>query len=598
MKVLKIRDQYFISFLVLAVGVFVSMLVFAQAQGLEGITYPVAELGNCANERACKTYCDDSAHLGECLDFAEEQGLMDDDELEQARKFEAAGGSGPGGCTGKDSCEAYCNNITHMDECLAFAEENDFMPPEELEEARKVQAALKGGATLPGGCKTKDECESYCQNPERPERMEECITFAEAAGFIPPEELGEARKVLQAVKRGVKPPPCAGKRQCDDYCNQPENFEGCLAFAEAAGLIPPEELAQAKQALIAIRKGVAPPKCRGQEECDTYCAEPEHTEECMNFAIAAGFMSEEDAEMMRKTGGKGPGNCRGREECEAFCEDPVNQESCFMFAKEHGLISEEDLEQMEDGKEQMREALEEAPEEVLACFNEKLGSGMVERLIAGTAVPSQEIGSVMQECFQSMMSQGGEFGPGEFGEGEFGGEGFEGEGFERGRGPGGPFGPSPDAILQSVPGEVRGCVESMLGSGGLGSGSEGIRGAVEQCMRSAGGFDPGDFERPVGQEGEEGFGSMGIEGQMEQGTQDETQRRMQEEIQRRTQEAVQQQLQGFGIPAGFEGGVPPEGFQLPAGFQPPTDFQQPQEPVQQQGSLLKVLKRILFVGAK
>lgn len=155
--------------------------------------------------------------------------------------------------------------------------------------------------------------------------------------------------MLAAIKRGVKPPPCKGKEACDEYCSTPANMEVCMTFAIEAGFMSAEEQADAQKMLEAIKKGAIPPSCRGKEECDVYCSQEEHIEECMEFAIAAGFMSAEDAEMARKTGGKGPGGCMGKEECEAFCNNPTNQQTCFDFAKEHGLISEEELQRMGPG---------------------------------------------------------------------------------------------------------------------------------------------------------------------------------------------------------------------------------------------------------
>src|SRR3989344_3335017 len=175
--------------------------------------------------------------------------------------------------------------------------------------------------------------------------MEEWISLGEKAGFIPPDELEDARKALAAVKKGAKPPPCRGKKECDSYCSEPNNFEVCISFAEAAGMMSPTELEESKKVLEAIKKGVKPPPCRGKKECDDFCGQPDNFESCLKFAEAAGFMSEEDLAMARKTGGKGPGNCRGKEECESFCKNPDNQEDCFNFAKEHDLISAENLRQ-------------------------------------------------------------------------------------------------------------------------------------------------------------------------------------------------------------------------------------------------------------
>ena len=425
MRILRTNINLALSVALIISALFISYALIAQATSEEDIVYPIAELGNCKNKAECKTYCDQPKNLDACLDFAEEHNLIPEDELEQARNFADMGGVGPGGCTSKDSCETYCEDIDNMDECLDFAVENNLMPPEELEEALKVQAALAGGATLPGGCRTKDECEDYCEGGDS-SRMKECIAFAEAAGFIPEDELEEAKMVLAAIERGAQPPPCRGREACDAYCAEPNNFEQCITFAEAAGFMSPEELAMARKT-----GGKGPGGCRGRE-CEDFCEKEENMPVCIEFAIENGMMSAEDAEMARKTGGKGPGNCKGKEECENFCQDPVNQEVCFNFAKEHGLISEEDLRQMGEGKQMMLEAFDNAPPEVQDCLSSALGPDFIEQLRAGTAMPSRELGDKMQKCFGQTM--GGPGGPGGFpgGPGGFPGGGPSGMG-----GPGG-----------------------------------------------------------------------------------------------------------------------------------------------------------------
>ncbi len=332
---------------------------------------------------------------------------MSDEEIVKAKKFLEIGGEGPGGCEGKDSCEEYCNDINHIDECISFAEENDLIPPEELEEARRVQAAIRRGVNPPP-CGNKRACDIYC---EAPEHMEECIAFGIEAGFIQGKEAEDAQKMLEAVKRGVRPPPCRGREACDEYCSSPDNIEVCMNFAIEAGFMSEQEKADSQKMLAAIKRGVKPPPCKGKDECDVYCGQEEHFEECMNFAVAAGFMNEKDAEMARKTGGKGPGGCRSREECEAFCNNPDNQETCFNFGKEHGLIPEEDLKQMEEGKQRFQESLNQAPQEVIDCLQEKIGVDMLEKMKSGV-MPPREIGDQMRECFEKMGPPRGQEGQG------------------------------------------------------------------------------------------------------------------------------------------------------------------------------------------
>ncbi|MFH0712554.1 MAG: hypothetical protein V2A55_01740 [Candidatus Jorgensenbacteria bacterium] len=364
------RLQIVLSVLILVPAVFISYSLVAEAS-LDDVVFPVTELGNCGDEVECRAYCDNSENVAVCLTVAEKYGLMSQEEIVEAKQF-AALGVGPGGCTGKEACENYCEDANHIEECVTFAEANGLMSPNKLAEAKKLQTALRQGAKLPGGCSNKQSCDNYCGDPSH---MEECVTFAEAAGFIPADELEDAKKMLQALKKGVEPPPCQGK-----------------------------------------------------EECDSYCAEPGNFEKCINFAEAAGFVSKEDADRARKTGGKGPGDCKSKEECNAFCENPDNGEACFNFAKEHGLISEKDLKRMEDGRQKMAEGLNQAPTAVVECLKLAVGGEVLDKINSGSVVPSQKLGEAMRGCFEKNM---GEMGPPS---GEGGGEGKSPGGFV---GPGG-----------------------------------------------------------------------------------------------------------------------------------------------------------------
>lgn len=333
--------------------IFAAASVYAQ---VASITYPVGELGNCASKDACRAYCDDLTHANLCASFAEAHGLMSEEEADQLRAF---GGTGPGGCTTKDSCEAYCENVAHINECLAFAEKHDMMSSEELEDARGVARALAQGAKLPGGCTSKASCESYCEDMSH---MNECIAFAEQAGFMKGEELAEAKKMASFVEAG----------------------------------------------------GKTPGNCRGEAACKAYCEVEEHMTECAEFAVEAGFMSPEEAEMFRKTGGKGPGGCVGRA-CETYCQDEAHREECVAFSIEHDLLSPEDKQRMEEGRGKAQEALKQAPEEVRECIEKAIGNEAFARVESGEGLVGPELGEVIPRCFQEVMGDekhGGPFGQG------------------------------------------------------------------------------------------------------------------------------------------------------------------------------------------
>ena len=327
-----------------------------KAEPASEIIFPVPELGNCKDKESCFAYCELAENGKQCLTFAKKHGLLPEEEIRVAEKVLGVKG-GPGGCNSKKSCESYCNDVSKIDECIAFAEENGLMSGKELEEAKKVRAAVQSGAKMPGGCRNKNECQTYCENPDK---MDECLAFAEAAGFLPPEELEQARKFIPLMKSGQTPGGCKSKDQCEAYCESDENFEECIDFAEKNGMIPEEE--------------------------------------------------REHIEAFKKAGGKGPGGCKGRQ-CQAYCETPENQEACFNWAKENGLMKEEDTRRMEEGRQQIEKVFEDAPEEVRGCIEEALGPGGLEKMRSGGFFGGQAVGEKIRTCFEGFMTQmGGEFG--------------------------------------------------------------------------------------------------------------------------------------------------------------------------------------------
>lgn len=335
----------------IAAGVFISYALVVHATSKDDIVFPVAELGNCGSESECRAYCDEPAHYSACFAFAKKHNLLegpladkDERELEEFAAIIQKGG--PGGCTSQSSCEAYCNNVNHIDECLAFGEKHDFLRGEELKEAKKIQRALAQGATLPGGCTSKDSCETYCSDASH---MEECIAFAEAAGFMSKKELEEVKRILPLMQRGETPGGCTSKDACEAYCEIDAHFEECITFAEKAGFMKPEE-----------------------------------------------------AEIARKVGAfGGPGGCKSERECRAYCDEPTHHEDCFTFASEHGLIPEEDLRNIEEGRGKIKEALEQARQypEVQECLHSTIGLEVLEKVANGEHLPQRDLGDHMRRCF-------------------------------------------------------------------------------------------------------------------------------------------------------------------------------------------------------
>lgn len=373
--VLAFKKSLFLPLGIIAAALLFSFALVAGAAKSD-IVYPVGELGNCKNEQECRAFCDAADNLERvkaCIAFAKKYNLLSPQELEDADYYVIARGitSGPGKCKNQQECDSYCEDTAHLNECLDFAEKHQLRPVEEIAEGRKVASALQQGANLPGGCRTKAQCEQYCEDPKH---MRECVAFAEKAGFISAQEAEEAKKIIPLMEQGAKTPGnCARKEACEQYCYEPSHIDECLAFAEKAGLIGPDELADAKKVASFIKSGETPGGCRRRAECEIYCSDTGHFEECVAFGEKAGLMSKEDAELARKVKGVGPGGCKSRDECETFCRNPSHEEECLNFAKEQHLeeFSNIEAEIKTKVEGEVKICLEKPTcKEIIGCFQE------------------------------------------------------------------------------------------------------------------------------------------------------------------------------------------------------------------------------------
>ena len=107
------RKTFILAGFIALFGIF-GFVVSAFALSIFDITYPIPELGNCEDQGACKTYCDDFSHTDACVAFAEKFGIQVEISTEQVQALQ----SGPGGCSSEGECRAYCEDVNHLDECV------------------------------------------------------------------------------------------------------------------------------------------------------------------------------------------------------------------------------------------------------------------------------------------------------------------------------------------------------------------------------------------------------------------------------------------------------------------------------------------------
>lgn len=268
------------------------------AASIFDIEYPIAELGNCADGPSCKAYCNIVDNQQACEDFAAEYNIGTAVKHKENINDLVTDG-GPGNCAAgaknpESSCRSYCDNQAHIRECVAYGKDHNLLQGEDLAEAEKVIRALDSGAKLPAGCTNKNSCRQICENPRDIGIARQCFAFAEQAGLLPPGvDRDKAERTFQLIADGKAPfKSIKDFQQCDNPAND-DILQTCVNFAADNGLMSPEEVRIVKET-----GGKGPGGCIGKAECDIYCEG--HQDECFQFAGEHNLMRPEDKARMQE----------------------------------------------------------------------------------------------------------------------------------------------------------------------------------------------------------------------------------------------------------------------------------------------------------
>lgn len=454
--------------LLLVLGIFAAYAITTQAQtGSEpadkgpaiNITFPVPELGNCKSKNDCEKYCSDASHMQACIAFAKSHGLMNDKEVAQSQKFAVAiqNGGGPGGCTSPESCRSYCSDINNLQVCLDFAKKQG-IANDDIKQGEKIRAYLQAGGKMPGGCTSKESCQNYCGDFSH---TQECFNFAKNAG-IEQERGGpqggpggggmtaeQFQKLQQLTASGQTPGGCTSKDSCESYCSNSEHQKECLDFAIKVGFMTADQAQK-----IQASGGKGPGGCDSQSSCQTYCNDPTHQQECIAFGKEHGLISQDEANRIQQ------GSTRMRE---GIDEAPEGVKSCIKTSLGTSTIQNIEsgsfmpgpgiVDQMKDCFDKFghsmnpNNAFQNAPPQVQSCIKDKLGNSFND-IISGKTMPTPEMADSLRVCFSQIKM----FGPGQ--------GGFNGSST------GGMMAPPPgiENFLQSAPPEIQACLKQQLGT--------------------------------------------------------------------------------------------------------------------------------------
>jgi len=157
-----------------------------------GFTFPIPELGNCANRVECKDYCQDPTNMTACQSFSQNIRQTVNQRLQEKAKEEL-------GCTTKETCRAFCSEEQNKSLCASFGRKWKIKT--------RVKTAVLNQARTTLGCQTLAECKTMCEDPAN---KDSCQNFGRAVGL----------KVRMTLKEKLG---CTTNADCRKLCAENPN---------------------------------------------------------------------------------------------------------------------------------------------------------------------------------------------------------------------------------------------------------------------------------------------------------------------------------------------------------------------------------------
>lgn len=240
MKILKTIKRFFpLRLTLFSLFLVLTSVVLAQGTPEEtakkyGVTFPVVELGSCANFSECRSYCEDPVNQNTCVDFSKKKGFYKEEQAGQDSQFWQRTKTGLG-CDSMESCQAFCEQSANFDKCNSFAKKQG-MSGGHIDDPSKAQILEKAKSVL--GCTSYESCRSLCENPASAQK---CSDFARQVG-------------LHGGVQNVGPGGCNSEETCKKFCSDPSNFQICSSFSSTVG-----------------GSFSGPGGCSNEESCHAYC---------------------------------------------------------------------------------------------------------------------------------------------------------------------------------------------------------------------------------------------------------------------------------------------------------------------------------------
>lgn len=192
---------------------------------VNAVTFPITELGNCSNQQDCFHYCQAIENTPACWSYETyilHKGVLGD-ATSSAKMDTKPKITFPiaelGNCATPTACKAYCAIATNHDACTAFGKRMGLIKIQTTDNG--TGQLLKAAKTLLG-CDSMESCRVACDNPDNRQKCEQVLKLKRTLPngrekTLPP-------GFVQAIEQQLG---CNSNESCRKVCNQPENAQKC-----------------------------------------------------------------------------------------------------------------------------------------------------------------------------------------------------------------------------------------------------------------------------------------------------------------------------------------------------------------------------------
>src|SRR3989338_3086137 len=230
------------------------------------ITFPFAELGNCADPQDCFSYCDKPENQDACFAFAKKNKLLKETDANLPPPSDILNRAKTElGCDSRESCRSFCAIPANSSKCLEFARNNkllDTHKEQEIEELETRKSRMMEDARKELGCNSMESCSAYCSLSQNSQK---CAELAQKHN----DEDEDLSPRQDAKPQNTK--PCVSDEECQKYC---QSHPG-----ECPGLVN-DDINEHKNT-SSFGDFIGPTGCKTEGECQSYCQK--HPKECPNF---------------------------------------------------------------------------------------------------------------------------------------------------------------------------------------------------------------------------------------------------------------------------------------------------------------------------